>query len=185
MKKVEIFKVDLKDRSYDIVIGPNLIGAAAEYITPLIKYKSVIIITDDIVAKHHLNTLVSAIEAAGITHSVITLPPGESTKNFDEFKNIISAILDKKPERSSSLIALGGGVIGDLVGFAASVILRGIDFFQIPTTLLSQVDCSIGGKNGINSVYGKNLVGTFYQTSLGIIDFSNYIISYIFNILFN
>ena len=85
MKKVEIFKVDLKDRSYDIVIGPNLIGAAAEYISPLIKHKPVIIITDDIVAKHHLNTLVSAIEGAGITHSVITLPSGESTKSFETF----------------------------------------------------------------------------------------------------
>ncbi len=170
MKKVEIFKVDLKDRSYDIVIGPNLIGAAAKYITPLIKHKPVIIITDDNVAKHHLNNLVFALEAGGITHSVITLPPGESTKSFDEFKTIISAILDAKPERSSSLIAFGGGVIGDLVGFAASVILRGIDFFQIPTTLLAQVDSSVGGKTGINTHHGKNLIGTFYQPRIVLAD---------------
>ena len=169
MKKVEIFKVDLKDRSYDIVIGPNLIGAAAKYITPLIKHKPVIIITDDNVAKHHLNNLVFALEADGMTHSVITLPPGESTKSFDEFKTIISAILDAKPERSSSLIAFGG-VIGDLVGFAASVILRGIDFFQIPTTLLAQVDSSVGGKTGINTHHGKNLIGTFYQPRIVLAD---------------
>ena len=170
MQNPDILKVDLQDRSYNIVIGSDLIKNVGQFIPSLIKNTSVIIITDQNVADFHLSKLVYALDAEKLAYSVVTLPPGESTKEFNHFQNLISKILDKNPERSTSLIALGGGVVGDLAGFAASIILRGINYFQIPTTLLAQVDSSVGGKTGVNSEHGKNLIGTFYQPKGVLID---------------
>src|SRR5690606_32937136 len=115
-------------------------------------------------------SLRESLNDAGIAHEVIELAPGESTKEFAELEALANAILDIGTERGSTLIALGGGVIGDITGFAASVILRGIDFVQIPTTLLAQVDSSVGGKTGINTRHGKNLIGSFYQPRLVLAD---------------
>ncbi len=170
MTQDETFQVDLTDRGYEIVVGPNLICNAAQYLAPLISHEPAIIVTDNNVSRHHLDKLTISMEVGGIDHFVVTLPAGEGQKSFDGLQNLITAILDKAPERSSTLIALGGGVIGDLTGLAASIILRGIDFIQIPTTLLAQVDSSVGGKTGINTRHGKNLVGSFYQPRLVLSD---------------
>jgi 3-dehydroquinate synthase len=129
-----------------------------------------LIVTDRTVAQHHLEPLRRSFAAAGIANEAIALEPGESTKEFGGFESLVNAILDFTPERKSTLIALGGGVVGDITGFAASVILRGIDFIQIPTTLLAQVDSSVGGKTGINTRHGKNLIGSFYQPRLVLAD---------------
>ncbi len=170
MTQVETFQVDLRDRGYQILVGPNLLCNAAQHLSPLIRHKPVIIITDSNVSRHHLEKLTNSFINGDIAFSVITLPAGEGQKGFEGLQNLITAILDKKPERSSTLVALGGGVIGDLTGFVASIILRGIDFVQIPTTLLAQVDSSVGGKTGINTQHGKNLVGSFYQPRLVLSD---------------
>ena len=170
MTQVEAFQVDLVDRGYQILVGPNLICNAAQYLSPLISNKSVIIITDRNVSRHHLEKLTNSMKVGDITYSIITLPAGEDQKSFEGLQNLVGAILNKKPERGSTLIAFGGGVVGDLTGFAASIILRGIDFIQIPTTLLAQVDSSVGGKTGINTPHGKNLVGSFYQPLLVLSD---------------
>ena len=170
MTQVETFQVDLMDRSYQILVGPNLIYNAAQYLSPLISFKPPIIITDSNVSQYHLEKLTNSMKDGDIAYSVITLPGGEGQKSFDSLQKLIAAILDKKPERSTILIAFGGGVVGDLTGFAASIILRGITFIQIPTTLLAQVDSSVGGKTGINTQHGKNLVGSFYQPRLVLSD---------------
>jgi 3-dehydroquinate synthase len=122
------------------------------------------------VAAHHLAPLRESLDEAGIASAVVEIAPGEGSKEFDGFEAVANAILDIAPERGSVLIALGGGVVGDLAGFAASVILRGIDFIQIPTTLLAQVDSSVGGKTGINTRHGKNLIGSFHQPRLVLAD---------------
>ncbi len=170
MSATQTVTVDLGDRSYPIHIGPDLLAGAGEYIAPLLSIPHVVIITDEQVAPHHLATLEAALSAADITYYAITLPAGEGTKSFAVLEGLLDALLDRKPERKTTLIALGGGVIGDLVGFAASILLRGVPFIQIPTTLLAQVDSSVGGKTGINSVHGKNLIGSFYQPKLVLAD---------------
>jgi len=162
--------LDLGDRSYDIVVGTDLLSSAAHHIAPFIKVEPAIVVTDETVAPLHLAALVGSLSAAGIAAETIVLKAGENTKEFSGLQFLANAILDLGPERASTLIALGGGVIGDITGFAASVILRGIDFIQIPTTLLSQVDSSVGGKTGINTRHGKNLVGSFYQPRLVLAD---------------
>jgi 3-dehydroquinate synthase len=167
---IETLNLDLGPRSYDIHVGAGLVGSAGVYIAPLIRHTPAIIITDRNVAEHHLAAFRNSMDAAGIETVVIELEPGEETKSFDRFEALVNSILDTRPERASTLIALGGGVIGDITGFAASVILRGIDFIQIPTTLLAQVDSSVGGKTGINTRHGKNLVGAFYQPRLVLAD---------------
>lgn len=170
MSAIETLSLDLGSRSYDIDVGPGLIAQAGARIAPLIRRAPAIIVTDSNVAKHHLAAFQASMDTAGIETAQIELDPGEETKSFDRFEGLVNAILDMKPERASTLIALGGGVIGDITGFAASVILRGIDFIQIPTTLLAQVDSSVGGKTGINTRHGKNLVGAFYQPRLVLAD---------------
>ena len=162
--------VDLGNRSYDILIGENLIARAGELITPVLRQKRVIIVTDTNVAPLHLPALTQALDAAGIIHSAIILPDGEGSKSFSVLETLMDKLLDAKPERKTALIAFGGGVIGDLTGFAASILLRGVPFIQIPTTLLSQVDSSVGGKTGINTRHGKNLVGSFYQPRMVLAD---------------
>ena len=168
----DTISVDLGDRAYDIVVGTGLLSDAGSHIAPLVKIQPVIIVTDEHVAALHLATVRASLSAAGIATETIVLKAGESTKEFAGLEFLTSAILDLAPERASTLIALGGGVVGDITGFAASVILRGIDFIQIPTTLLSQVDSSVGGKTGINTRHGKNLVGSFYQPRLVLADTS-------------
>ena len=163
-------RVALGARSYDILIGPGLLATAGAHIAPLARGVPVIAITDETVAGLHLATLKRALDAAGIAYSTIIVGPGERAKEFEPFTRLIETILDRKPERNTLLIALGGGVIGDLVGFAAAVTLRGLDFAQIPTTLLAQVDSSVGGKTGINTRHGKNLVGSFHQPRLVLAD---------------
>ena len=170
MSPIETLVLDLGPRSYDIHVGAGLVSSAGEYVAPLIRHAPAIIITDRNVAGHHLAAFCNSMDAAGIATVVIELRPGEETKSFDRFEALVNSILDTGPERASTLIALGGGVIGDITGFAASVILRGIDFIQIPTTLLAQVDSSVGGKTGINTRHGKNLVGAFYQPRLVLAD---------------
>lgn len=163
-------KVELGERSYDIVVGENLLNNAASYIVPILNRPRTVIITDKNVAHFQLASLENNLKHHGITYDVIILPAGEATKSFQHFKELLDQLLKLRLERSDMIIAFGGGVIGDLVGFVASVYLRGIDFIQIPTTLLAQVDSSVGGKTGINSDMGKNLIGSFHQPRLVLID---------------
>ena len=163
-------KVELGDRSYDIIIGSGLLAQAGEYIAPLLTGGRVAIITDENVAGFHLDTLTNALGELSLTLETIVLPAGESQKSFDVLQEVLDRLLAAKFSRSDTLIAFGGGVIGDLTGFAASVLKRGCGFIQIPTTLLAQVDSSVGGKTAINTSAGKNLVGAFYQPSLVLTD---------------
>lgn len=163
-------KVDLGSRSYEILIGENLLDNAAEYIMPVLKRKKTVIITDDNVARHQLPRLERSLKESDISFDTIILPAGEATKSFTQFESLLEQLITMRLERSDTIIAFGGGVIGDLVGFVASVYLRGINFIQIPTSLLAQVDSSVGGKTGINSRQGKNLVGAFHQPQRVIID---------------
>lgn len=162
--------VALDARSYDIHIGDGLIADAAQWITPLLQRPQAAIVTDENVARHHLAPLSKALDQAGISTVPIILPPGEQTKSFEELERLVRALLQADVERGDMIIALGGGVVGDITGFAASILRRGIDFIQIPTTLLAQVDSSVGGKTGINTPEGKNLAGTFHQPRLVIAD---------------
>ncbi|MBI1261632.1 MAG: 3-dehydroquinate synthase [Rhizobiales bacterium] len=163
-------RVELADRAYDIHVGPGLLANAGAHLKPLLRRARVAIITDSHVAPLHLATLQKSLDAKSIRHNSLTLPAGEATKCFAELEHVSGWLLDQGIERGDLVIALGGGVIGDLTGFAASILRRGVDFAQIPTTLLSQVDSSVGGKTGINTPQGKNLVGAFYQPRLVLAD---------------
>jgi 3-dehydroquinate synthase len=162
--------VNLGDRSYEVRIGTGLIDRAGAEIAPLLRRKRVAVVTDETVAPLHLAALEAALAAEGIAVQSLALPPGEATKGWSQFAACVEWLLEAKVERKDVVVALGGGVIGDLVGFAASVLRRGVRFVQIPTTLLAQVDSSVGGKTGINSAQGKNLVGAFHQPSLVLAD---------------
>ena len=157
--------LNLDSRSYDILIGKNAIQNLQEFLSKK-NYSKVFVITDENVAKHHLASLEAEISNA----EIIITKSGEQTKSFLFLEKICEEILAKGIDRKSLIIAFGGGVIGDLSGFIASILLRGIDFIQIPTTLLSAVDSSVGGKTAINSKAGKNLIGSFYQPQLVICD---------------
>jgi len=159
----ETLRVELGERSYDIVVGAGLLKDAGALIAPVIRQKRAIIVTDENVAPLHLAGLRAGLDRAGILHQAIVLPPGEGTKDFAHFAKLVEDILALGIERATPLIALGGGVIGDLTGFAAATLLRGIDYVQEPTTLLAQVDSSVGGKTAIDSLHGKNLIGAFHQ----------------------
>lgn len=163
-------QVALGARSYDILVGSGLLEEAGERLAPVLRQPRVVIISDDNVAPLYLSTLEASLSKAGVENAHVVLPHGEKTKNFATIQQIVTQLLDQRIERQTTLIALGGGVIGDLTGFAASIVLRGVDFVQAPTTLLSQVDSSVGGKTGINTPHGKNLVGTFYQPRLVLAD---------------
>jgi 3-dehydroquinate synthase len=166
-----IVKVPLGTRSYDIIIGNGLLDRAAEYIAEAVPGARCAIVTDENVASYHLAALEKSLRAARLQAGpALVLPPGEATKNFEHLEQVANHLLDLKTERGGAVVALGGGVIGDLAGFAASILKRGIRFVQIPTTLLSQVDSSVGGKTGINTAHGKNLIGTFHQPSLVLAD---------------
>jgi 3-dehydroquinate synthase len=162
--------VGLGARAYDIVIGRGLLASLGERVAKLRPGAKVAIVTDATVAKHHLAATEAALKAAGVEASRMIVPPGESTKSFDHLETICDAVIASRIERGDLIVALGGGVVGDLAGFAASVVRRGIDFVQVPTTLLAQVDSSVGGKTGINTGRGKNLIGAFHQPILVIAD---------------
>ena len=162
--------VDLGPRSYEVRIGPGLIADAATHLAPLLARPRVAILTDQTVAAIHLPPLVAALEGAGIAASSLALPPGEATKSWDQLGRAVEWLIGERVERGDLVVALGGGVIGDLAGFAAAILRRGVRFAQVPTTLLAQVDSSVGGKTGINSPQGKNLIGAFHQPSLVLAD---------------
>jgi 3-dehydroquinate synthase len=162
--------VALGARSYEIIVGEGLLARAGVLATPLLRQPRIITITDDNVAALYLEDLEASLDEAGIAHETIILPPGEGTKDFAHFQQLSQDVLARGIERGTTLLALGGGVIGDITGFAAAVLLRGLDFIQIPTTLLAQVDSSVGGKTGINTPQGKNLVGAFHQPRLVLCD---------------
>jgi 3-dehydroquinate synthase len=163
-------KVPLPEREYNIEIGQDLLSTSSDYIFPLLRRQKVVIVTDENVAALHLETLENSLDAAKIFHSTLTLPPGEATKSWTYLQKTVDFLLEEKTERADVIIALGGGVIGDLVGFAAAILRRGVSFVQIPTSLLAQVDSSVGGKTSINTSQGKNLVGAFHQPSLVLSD---------------
>ena len=162
--------VDLGSRSYPIHVGEGLLERAGTLLAPVLDRPRVHVVTDANVAPLYLDRLTRALKAAGIAVGATVLPAGEQTKSFAQLDGLLEDLLEHKCERSTTLVALGGGVIGDLTGFAASVLLRGVDFVQIPTTLLAQVDSSVGGKTGINTRHGKNLVGSFHQPRLVLAD---------------
>ncbi len=163
-------RVALAERSYDILVGEGLLASAGRQIAPLLEQKRVVIVTDENVAGLHLAAVERSLDDSGIAYEALVLQPGEKTKDFAHLENLVDRLLEAKVERGTQLIALGGGVIGDLTGFAASIVLRGLNFIQIPTTLLAQVDSSVGGKTGINTARGKNLVGSFHQPRLVLAD---------------
>ncbi|MCG5243441.1 3-dehydroquinate synthase [Azospirillum doebereinerae] len=168
---LDTVRLDLGPRSYDILVGDGVLSDAGERIAAVTRGRAPIVVTDANVGPLHLDSLNAAMVEAGIAPSpAITLPAGEKTKDFGHFQSLMNEILGRGIERSTVLLALGGGVIGDITGFAAASALRGIDFIQVPTTLLSQVDSSVGGKTGINSPHGKNLIGAFHQPRLVIAD---------------
>jgi 3-dehydroquinate synthase len=162
--------VSLAGRAYDIVIGRGVLSEAGERIRSLLPKAKAAIVTDAHVAERHLPALREGLAAADIRAAEIVLPPGETTKSFARFEEVCDGIIAARLERGDAVIALGGGVVGDLAGFAASVVRRGMRFVQIPTTLLAQVDSSVGGKTAINSRHGKNLVGAFHQPALVLAD---------------
>jgi 3-dehydroquinate synthase len=165
-----VLRVALDRRGYDIHIGGGLLARAGQLIAPVIRQRRAVIVTDAHVAALHLPALSAALDAAGIAHHHIVLPPGEQTKDFAHFARLCEEVLSLGIERGTPLIALGGGVVGDLTGFAAATLLRGLDYIQIPTTLLAQVDSSVGGKTAIDTPQGKNLVGAFHQPVLVLAD---------------
>lgn len=165
-----IVSVPLGERAYDIHVGRGLIARAGALMTPVLSQKRVFIVTDSNVAPLYLEPVTQSLKQAGVGVAHVVVPAGEASKDFAHLARVLDAMLAAKCERGTMIVALGGGVIGDLAGFAASVLLRGVDFIQIPTTLLSQVDSSVGGKTGINTAAGKNLVGSFHQPRLVIAD---------------
>ncbi|AHD09745.1 3-dehydroquinate synthase AroB [Phaeobacter gallaeciensis] len=162
--------VALGERAYDVVIGPDLLADAGARLKPMLRRPKVAVLTDETVAAHHLEGLRAGLATAGIEMDALALPPGESTKAWPQFSRAVEWLLEQKVERGDIVIAFGGGVIGDLAGFAAAVLRRGVRFVQIPTSLLAQVDSSVGGKTGINAPQGKNLIGAFHQPSLVLAD---------------
>lgn len=166
----ETVHVPLGARAYDVVIGPGLMAEAGARIAPLLTRPKVAVLADERVAELHIDRLHEGLSAAGIGLTALTFPSGESTKGWAELERAVDWLLTQRIERNDVVVALGGGVIGDLAGFASAVLRRGVRFVQVPTTLLAQVDSSVGGKTGINTPHGKNLVGAFHQPSLVLAD---------------
>ncbi len=162
--------VPLGDRAYDVRIGQGLLARSGAEIAPILTRKHVAIVTEERVADAQLGAFLAGLEAEGITSSVLTLPPGEATKGWENLSRTVEWLLEQRVERRDVVVALGGGVIGDLVGFAAAILRRGVRYVQAPTSLLAQVDSSVGGKTAINSPHGKNLIGAFHQPALVLAD---------------
>jgi 3-dehydroquinate synthase len=165
-----LVRVELGERSYDIVIGDGLIAGAGTELAGRLPGARVAIVTDEHLAAAHLPALQASLDTSGVGHVPIVLPAGEKTKSFDALQQVVDQVLAARLERGDAVIALGGGVIGDLAGFAAGIVRRGMGFVQMPTSLLAQVDSSVGGKTGINSARGKNLVGVFHQPRVVLAD---------------
>ncbi len=163
-------RVELARNSYEVVIGAGLLGRAGALIAPVLPRQRCVIVTDETVATLYLATLEDSLAEVGIGHDKIIVPPGEASKSFATWSGVVDGLLLQKVDRQTTIIALGGGVVGDLAGFAAAATLRGLPFVQIPTTLLAQVDSSVGGKTGINSPHGKNLIGAFHQPRMVLAD---------------
>jgi len=168
--KTERLRVDLSGRAYDIVVGAGVLKDAGPEIARLRKTRRVFIVTDETVSRRHLPVLATSLDAAGIGHVHCIVPPGEASKSFAMLEHVVTGMLEANLERSELIVALGGGVIGDLAGFAAGIVKRGLDYVQVPTTLLAQVDSSVGGKTAIDTPQGKNLVGLFHQPVLVLSD---------------
>ncbi|NNE23701.1 MAG: 3-dehydroquinate synthase [Rhizobiales bacterium] len=164
--------VDLEGASYDIHIGEGLIDAAGELIAPVLARPFTAIVTDENVGRLHLERLQASMQNAGIQTKAIIVPAGEASKSYAQLAGLCDQLLAAGIERADKIVAFGGGVVGDLAGFAAAILRRGVDFVQIPTSLLAQVDSSVGGKTGINSPLGKNLIGAFHQPVMVIADAS-------------
>ena len=169
---IETLHVPMGERNYDIFIGDGAISHAGSLIKDILKAPRAIIVTDENITPSWLEPLKTSLNDAGIKTREIILPPGEHTKSVSHLEQLLDNLLENNIDRKTTLIALGGGVIGDLTGFAAAVVMRGVDFVQVPTTLLSQVDSSVGGKTGIDTRFGKNLIGTFHQPRAVITDTS-------------
>ena len=163
-------RVALGERSYDVVIEAGLLANAGRALLPLSRGRKMVVVTDDNVARHHLQGFRAQLLEAGVTTEAIVVPHGEGSKGWDMLAQLCDRLLELGVERRDHVIALGGGVIGDLVGFATAILKRGCKFVQIPTTLLAQVDSSVGGKTAINTAAGKNLIGAFHQPALVLID---------------
>ncbi|HEV7283940.1 MAG TPA: iron-containing alcohol dehydrogenase, partial [Kaistia sp.] len=163
-------RVALGERAYDILIGRGLIADAGRAIAERLPKVRAAIVTDETVGGFYLAALTASLAASGIDSVPVVVAPGEASKNFQTLETVTRAILAARLERGDIVIALGGGVVGDLTGFAAAIARRGMRFVQIPTSLLAQVDSSVGGKTGINTAEGKNLVGAFHQPDLVIAD---------------
>jgi 3-dehydroquinate synthase len=161
--------VALGERAYDIVVGRGVLAEAGRRIAPL-RARACCIVSDETVAPLYGDALAQSLEAEGLRASLTAVPPGEASKSWTWLERVCDAVLEARIERGDLVVALGGGVVGDLAGFAAAVVRRGVRLVQIPTTLLSQVDSSVGGKTGINARQGKNLVGAFHQPSLVLAD---------------
>lgn len=174
MSEFSTIVVALGERSYEIRIGRGLIAEAGTHLAPLLGARGtgaeMIVVTDRNVAEHHLGGLEDSLRASGISSRTIILQPGEQSKDFAHLARLMDDLIGAGLTRDSMVVALGGGVVGDLAGFAAAIALRGVDLVQIPTTLLAQVDSSVGGKTGINTAHGKNLVGAFYQPRMVLAD---------------
>ena len=166
MNGSDTVRMDLGDRAYDIIVGAGQIARLGEAVRDRFGQRRAFIVTDDEVAHHWLEPARRGLEASGIATSQFILPKGESTKSFAQLERLLDWLLGQHVGRDGLVIALGGGVVGDLASFAAAITLRGLDFVQVPTTLLSQVDSSVGGKTGLNHEGSKNLIGTFHQPSL-------------------
>jgi shikimate kinase/3-dehydroquinate synthase len=165
-----IVNVALAAGGYEVVIGPNLLTRAGGLMRTVMREPRCVIVTDETVAPLHLNTLTRSLDDHFIAHETIKVAPGEASKSLAAWSGLVDAMLSRKVDRHTTIVAFGGGVIGDLAGFAAAATLRGLPFIQIPTTLLAQVDSSVGGKTGINAPQGKNLIGAFHQPKLVIAD---------------
>ena len=162
--------VELGRRSYDILVGEGLVAAAGRHMLPVLAQPRTVIVTDGTVAPLYLAALEAALDEVDVEHTAIVLAAGERTKDFGHLRQLTDDLLDARVERGTTVVALGGGVVGDIAGFAAAITLRGLACVQVPTTLLAQVDSAVGGKTGINTAHGKNLIGAFHQPRLELAD---------------
>ncbi|MEM9170944.1 MAG: 3-dehydroquinate synthase, partial [Pseudomonadota bacterium] len=166
----ETVRVGLGARSYDVLVGRGLLETAGAAIAPVLARPQTVVVTDETVWAAQGPRLAAGLAAADIAFETIVLPPGEATKSFAQLERLVAALLERGVERADAIVAFGGGVVGDLAGFASAILRRGCRFVQIPTTLLAQVDSAVGGKTGINTALGKNLVGAFHQPALVLAD---------------
>ncbi len=165
-----LVRVALADGDYDVVVGSGLLARAGGLLAPVLPQRRLVVVADETVAPLHLPALRAGLEEAGFAVRTVLVPPGEASKSLAQFGRLTDALLEEGVERRTAVVALGGGVIGDLAGFAAATLLRGLPFVQVPTTLLAQVDSSVGGKTGINTAFGKNLLGAFHQPRIVLAD---------------